>query len=104
MATFKQKTIQTKNGKSYIAQHPGVRTVTKINDRVKNKHGIPSEEKVCDEMFKLVIVEPKVTIESFDSYVEMMELANKAYYFVTGVDDPEEQKEDDADDDQQTRS
>lgn len=101
MSNFNQKKITTKNGKVYTLQHPGVRAVTKINDRVKNKHGVPSEEKVCDEMFKLVVVEPKVNIDSFDSYVDMMEVANRAYYFVTGVEDPEDKGEDDTDADQQ---
>lgn len=90
MSNFKQKTFTTKNGKEFTFQHPGVRTVSKINDRVKNKHGVPSEEKMCDEMFTHVVVEPKVKIEDFDSYVEMMEVANKAYFFISGVDDPDE--------------
>ncbi|CAH1190303.1 hypothetical protein PAECIP111893_00265 [Paenibacillus plantiphilus] len=94
MSNFKQKKITTKNGKEYTLQHPGVRTVAKINDRVKNKHGIPSEEKVCDEMFAHVVVEPKVKIEDFESYIDMMEVANKAYYFITGVDDPDKDKTD----------
>jgi hypothetical protein len=101
MTNFNQKKITAKNGKVYTLQHPGVRAVTKINDRVKNKHGVPSEEKVCDEMFKLVVVEPKVNIDSFDSYVDMMEVANRAYYFVTGVEDPEDKDEDEADANQQ---
>lgn len=87
---FKQKEITTKSGKTYTLQHPGVRNVTRINDRVKNKHGVNSEEKICDEMFKHVVVQPKVTIDDFEDYGEMVEIANKAFYFVTGTPDPDE--------------
>lgn len=89
MANFKQKEVTTKSGKKYTLQFPGVRAVTKINDRMKNKHGVASEEKMSDEMFAHVVVAPKVTLESFESYREMMELANKAYLFINGVDEEE---------------
>ncbi|ULO08935.1 hypothetical protein H1230_09260 [Paenibacillus sp. 19GGS1-52] len=96
---FKQKNITTKSGGKFLLQHPGVRNVTKINDRVKNKFGVNSEEKICDEMFKHVVVEPKMTIDDFENYSEMVEVANKAYFFVTGTPDPDElSKESDSDD------
>ncbi|MFD1777012.1 hypothetical protein [Paenibacillus rhizophilus] len=98
MEIFKQKQVTTKSGKEYTLQHPGVRNVTKINDRVKNKHGINSEEKICEEMFKHVVVEPKLTIDDFEEYSEMVEVANKAYYFITGTPDPDEESKDSADD------
>ncbi|ETT45220.1 hypothetical protein C162_21828 [Paenibacillus sp. FSL R7-269] len=89
MANFKIKEVTTKSGDKYTLQFPGVRAVTKINDRMKNKHGVPSEEKMADEMFAHVVVAPKVTQESFESYREMMEVANKAYLFINGVDEEE---------------
>lgn len=98
---FKQKNITTKSGKNYLLQHPGVRNVSRINDRVKNKHGVNSEEKICDEMFKLIVVEPKVTMDSFEDYSEMVEVANRAYYFITGTPDPDESAEASEDDNQQ---
>lgn len=97
MSNFKQKTVTTKNGKEYVLQHPGVRAATKITDRVKNKHGVPQDEKLADEMFTHVVVEPKVKIESFDNYGEMSELVGKAFLFLMGQDD----EEDEGDDDQQ---
>lgn len=97
---FKQKQITAKSGKEYTLQHPGVRNVTRINDRVKNKHGVNSEERICDEMFKHVVVQPKVGIEDFEDYGEMVEVANKAYYFITGTPDPDEAETDPDDDDQ----
>lgn len=93
ITNFKQKEITTETGKKYTLQHPGVRNVTRINDRVKNKHGVNSEEKICDEMFKHVVVEPKVSIDDFEDYGEMIEVANKAFCFVTGTPDTDEVKQ-----------
>ncbi|WP_379142366.1 hypothetical protein [Paenibacillus sp. sgz500992] len=87
---FKQKSITTKAGKEYLFQHPGVRNVSRINDRVKNKHGVNSEERICEEMFKHVVVKPKVTMDDFEDYPEMIEVATAAYSFVTGTSDPDE--------------
>ncbi|MEK4062199.1 MULTISPECIES: hypothetical protein [unclassified Paenibacillus] len=96
MANFSQKKVKTKSGKEYTLQHPGVRNVTKITDRIKNKFGIPSDEKIAEEMMQYVIVEPKTTWDDFESYSEMTELVGKAFAFITGQDDTE--PEDDAED------
>ncbi|MHA6481061.1 hypothetical protein ACX1C1_03955 [Paenibacillus sp. strain BS8-2] len=93
---FKQKKYTSKSGKEYTFQHPGVRNVTKITDRVKNKHGVPQDEKLADEMLGHVVVAPKLRIEDFESYAEMSEVVGKAFAFATGQDD-----ESDIDDDQQ---
>jgi len=85
----KQKKVEIK-GQEYLLQHPGVRNVTKITDRIKNKHGIPSDEKMADEMLTHVVVDPKVRMESFDDYGEMSELVNKAFLFITGQDDEQD--------------
>jgi hypothetical protein len=90
----KQKQITTKSGKEYTLQHPGVRSVTKITDRIKNKHGVPSDEKMADEMLTHVVVDPKVRLDDFEDYAEMSELVGKAFAFITGQDMPD-------DDDQQ---
>lgn len=90
----KQKKVEVK-GKEYLLQHPGVRAVTKITDRIKNKHGVPSDEKMADEMLMHVVVDPKVRMENFDDYGELSELVGKAFNFITGQDD-------DQDDDQQS--
>ncbi|GBF73052.1 hypothetical protein PA598K_01337 [Paenibacillus sp. 598K] len=94
MGVFKQKTVVTKSGKEYKLQHPGVRAVTKITDRIKNKHGIPSDERLAEEMLQYVVVEPKMRLDDFDSYAEMTEIVGKAFAFITGQDD---EPEDDAD-------
>ncbi|MEK5036366.1 hypothetical protein MKY96_33590 [Paenibacillus sp. FSL R7-0302] len=96
MSNFKQKKVTTKSGKEYTLQHPGVRNVTKITDRVKNKHGIPSDERLAEEMLQHVVVEPKVRLDDFDSYGEMTEIVGKAFAFITGQDTDE--LEDDAED------
>ncbi|WP_342547657.1 hypothetical protein NST69_27585 [Paenibacillus sp. FSL P2-0089] len=95
MATFQQKKVTTKSGKDYTLQHPGVRNVTKITDRVKNKHGIPSDERLAEEMLQHVVVEPKMRLDDFESYGEMTEIVGKAFAFITGQDDD---LEDDAED------
>ncbi|GAC40860.1 hypothetical protein [Paenibacillus popilliae] len=95
MANFKQKKFMSKSGKEYVFQHPGVRAATKITDRVKNKHGIPSDERLAEEMLQHVVVEPKLRIDDFASYRELGEVVGAAFAFVTGQD------EDDADGDQQ---
>lgn len=96
MPNYKQKTFTSKSGKEYTFQHPGVRAVSRINDAAKNKHGIVSEEKLSEEMLRLVIVAPKMKIDDFEDYSEYSEVINKAYAWVAG------QEEDD--DDQQTGS
>lgn len=92
---LKQKKIKTKSGKEYLLQHPGVRSVTRITDRVKNKHGIASDEKMADEMLTHVVVDPKTRMEDFgEDFAELSEIVGKAYAFITGQEDPD-------DDDQQ---
>ncbi|MBY9077279.1 hypothetical protein KIH86_03660 [Paenibacillus sp. HN-1] len=93
MATFNQKKVTTKSGKEYTLQHPGVRNVTKITDRIKNKHGVPSDEKMADEMLAHVVVDPKVRIEDFDSYAELGEIVGKAFAFITGTETEEEMED-----------
>lgn len=94
MSNFKQKPYTSKKqGKKYIFQFPGIRAVTKIKDRVKNKYGIPSDERTADEMLAHVIVEPKMKIEDFDDMGEFNEVIGAAINFMHGIDD----EEDDAD-------
>lgn len=90
MENFKQKTFVSKKGTEYLFQHPGVRMVSKINDQSKNKHGVLSEERMSELMLKHVIVQPKRTIDDFEDYSEYMEVINKAYNFIAGEDDGED--------------
>jgi len=93
---FKQKNYTSKSGTEYTFQHPGVRTISKINDASKNKHGVVLEERLSEEILKHVIVVPKLKIDDFTDYTEFSEVINAAYSFVTGQD-----KQDGEDDDQQ---
>ena len=61
-----QKTIEVE-GIEYTLQHPGTREYTRIMDRATNDNGIPSSEKLADEVFKHV-VNPKVSLEYFDEH------------------------------------
>ncbi|AIQ61859.1 hypothetical protein PSTEL_00660 [Paenibacillus stellifer] len=87
MATNTQKKVKTKSGKEYLLQHPGVRNVSKITDRIKNKFGVPSGEKLAIEMLTHVVVEPKLTIDSFESYKELDDIVTRAFAFVTENED-----------------
>jgi len=74
-----QKTI-TVEGIEYTLQHPGSRANTQIQDRTMTALGIPSMEKMAEEIFKHVIVNPKVSFEYFDEhdgYDEVLEEAMK---------------------------
>ncbi|MEJ8306664.1 hypothetical protein [Saccharibacillus sacchari] len=87
MANFKQTKFKSKSGKEYTLQHPGVRSAAKIIDRVKNKHGVASDEKLGDEMLQYVVVSPKMKVDDFgDDYAEYVEVVNKAFSFLTGQD------------------
>lgn len=84
MPTFKQKHYTSEAGNKYLFQHPGVRTVSKINDASKNKHGVVLEERLAEEILKHVIVDPKMRIDDFADYKEYAEVINSAHAFVMG--------------------
>ncbi|NQX67982.1 hypothetical protein HQN90_17815 [Paenibacillus alba] len=87
MTNFKQKTYTSKSGKEYRFQFPGVRAAAQISDRIKNKFGVPQEEKIAEEMMKHVIVSPKLTFDSFESKKEFNDVITEAYRFLEGDDD-----------------
>lgn len=69
-----QKTVKIE-GKDYTFQHPGVREFVRIQDRIKDDNGHPSNEKFAEEIFKHVAVEPKVNwnyFEENEGYEEFM--------------------------------
>lgn len=92
-ANFKQKDFDSKNGAKYLFQHPGVRMVSKINDQAKNKFGVVLEERLAELMLKHVVVKPKMTIDDFTEYDEYSEVINKAYAFITGKDEEDDNEE-----------
>lgn len=98
MSNFKQKTYTSGSGKKYIFQFPGIRAVSKIKDRVKNKHGIPSDEKSADEVLTHIVVDPKMKMEDFgDDINEFHEVVGAAIEFMNGVDDEKDDDESDGD-------
>ncbi|WP_036646900.1 hypothetical protein [Paenibacillus pini] len=99
MTNFKQKDFTSKGGKAYKFQFPGMRAASQISDRTKNKHGIPQEEKLGDEMMKHVIVQPKLSWDSFgDNKKEFNEVITAAYHFLEGVDEDEDEGEENGND------
>lgn len=91
---FKQKTYTSKSNKNYVFQFPGIRAVTRIKDRAKNKFGVPQDEKIADEILTHVLVEPKMKIEDFgDDITEFNEVIGAAVLFINGVEDEDDDKQ-----------
>ncbi|TDF92166.1 hypothetical protein [Paenibacillus piri] len=88
MSNFKQKQYTSRSGKQYTFQFPGVRAAAQISDRIKNKFGIPSEEKLAEEMMKSVIVEPKLSWDSFGGdKKEFNDVIAASFRFLEGEDE-----------------
>jgi len=90
---FKQRKFVSSKGKEYTLQFPGIRKVTQIRDRAKNKHGVPSDERIADDVLEHVVVSPKMRIEDFgDDIGEFNEVIGAAVKFINGIeDDPDDQ-------------
>ena len=67
IGTQKKVTIE---GVEYTLQHPGHREAARIDDRIQLQGGMVSTEKYAEELFKHVIVDPKVSWEYFDGNEE----------------------------------
>lgn len=76
-----QKVVEIE-GVKYTLQHPGSREYLRIQDRTQNEFGVPSMEKMAEELFKHVVVDPKVSIEYFDEHDGMDELIKEAMNFL----------------------
>lgn len=76
-----QKTV-TVEGIDYVLQHPGSREYARIQDRTQTEIGIPSTEKLSEEIFKHVIVEPKVSWEYFDEQDGYEEVLKESMTFL----------------------
>jgi hypothetical protein len=63
IGTQKQVEIE---GVVYTLQYPGARERMRIQDRAQLEGGRMSSEKLAEELFKHVIVDPKVSFEYFD--------------------------------------
>jgi len=87
MPNFKQKKFTSKAGNTFVFQFPGIRAVTKINDRIKNKFGVPQDERLAEEMLEHIVVEPKMKMDDFKSFAEFSEVVQEAYRFTIGMDD-----------------
>jgi len=76
-----QKTIEVE-GIEYTLQHPGTRANVQIQDRTMTDKGIPSMEKMAEEIFKHVIVNPKVDFDYFDEHDGYEEVLSEAMTFL----------------------
>lgn len=76
-----KKTVEVE-GKEYTFQHPGTRAMAQIQDRIQMENGSPSNEKLSEEIFKHVIVEPKVDFDYFDENDGYEEVVKEAFSFL----------------------
>lgn len=79
IGTKKQVEIE---GTEYTLQHPGTRAYTQIQDRIQREGGKMSSEKLAEELFKHVIVEPKVDFDYFDEHDGFDEVIEEAMTFL----------------------
>jgi hypothetical protein len=70
MAKIGTQKIVEVEGIEYTLQFPGHREQTRIQDRCVNEKGTISTEKMAEELFKHVIVNPKVDWDYFDGNEE----------------------------------
>ena len=77
----------TVNGTEYTLQKMYPRPWLQLQTRIKNKYGIPIEEKLYDEIFKHVVVEPKVSLDDFTDFNEVEEIVAEAVRFQRGSEE-----------------
>lgn len=66
----------------YTFQHPGSKEWAKIQDRMIGDNGFVSAEKSSEELFKHVIVDPKVGWDYFDEHDGMEQVIKEAMTFL----------------------
>lgn len=76
-----QKVVKVE-GIDYTLQHPGVREFVRLQDRVKDDNGHPSNEKYSEEVMKIVVVDPKVDWDYFEEHEGYEELIKEAGQFL----------------------
>ncbi|AKG05814.1 hypothetical protein AAV35_012675 [Salimicrobium jeotgali] len=69
-------------GVTYTFQHPGTRAFAQIQDRIQVEGGKMSSERMSEELFKHVIVEPKVDFDYFDEHDGYEEVITEAMSFL----------------------
>lgn len=71
------------NGTEYTFQFPGVRAANEIADRAKNADGVLMQTKLQEELWKHVVVDPKVDFDYFDEkpkdYPKVLEVAQEVF-------------------------
>lgn len=79
---FEQR-VEEVNGTKYTFQFPGVRAANEMADRAKNEHGVMMQTKLQEELWKHVVVDPKVNFEYFEDkledYPKVLEVANEVF-------------------------
>ncbi len=80
--SFEQRK-ETINETEYTFQFPGVRAANEIADRAKNADGVLMQTKLQEELWKHVVVSPKVSFDYFeekmDDYAKVLEVAQEVF-------------------------
>lgn len=85
MAKKPKQETQTIGGIDFTFQHPGIRTLIRISDKCKNKHGVLQAEPYYTEIMNHVIVDPKTSWDYFEEHEEIMEdVMEAAITFLNG--------------------
>jgi len=78
-----QKTI-TVGGKEYVIQKVPPREWTRMRDRSKDRNGNIVEERLIDEMFKHMVIDPKVSMDDFEDWAEVQDIFDAVAAFQLG--------------------
>ncbi len=79
----RQKTVRV-GSTDYTFQRLTPREWARLRDRCKNRHGQMLEENFMSEVFKHIVVSPRVTLDDFDDWADAQEVANEAITFQLG--------------------
>lgn len=77
---FEQKTIKV-NEKEYVLQKLPIRKALEIRQKWTLSSGLTDDVVMADEVFKHIVVEPKVKLDDFEDVAEVEEIVAQAVVF-----------------------
>ena len=80
---FEQKEIEV-NGQKYLLQNMPFQLFYQMQERCKDKNGNAIPSKMYDEIFKNVIISPKVTWDNFTKIEDIEDLMAATFQFLSG--------------------
>ncbi len=80
---LKQKKV-TVDGVSYTLQKISPREWSRMRERCKNRNGQLIEETFISEVLEHIVVQPRVTMDDFEEWVDLEDLVDQAISFQSG--------------------